>query len=334
MLFQNKTNVKMKKIILAVVCFALVQSCNESDNSKRVLSSSSGNINNLSVVIDNNLWESNVGEVIRNVLGDDVYGLPQDEPLFALRQMPTVVFTDFARKNRIVFKVEKGKEASTKYYENPFAKPQKLVLVTGMTDAEISNEIETNAKKIISEFKNEELKEKQRRIKKSLNKTTNIEKALGLTLNFPSAYRIATEDGKFFWLRRDIDTGTLNIMLYEIPIDAFSDGEEAILDVIKMRDSIGQKYIPGPSEGTFMLTDTAYTPFMQETIVDNKSTLETKSTWVVKGAFMSGPFINYAIKDEINKRYIIAEGFAYAPGVGKRDFVFELESIIKSIKIK
>ena len=324
----------MKKLIIAVVCLFFVISCNESENSKRILSSSSGNINVLSVVIDNNLWESKVGEVIRNVLGDDVYGLPQDEPLFTLRQMPTVVFTDFARKNRIVFKVEKGKEASTKYYENPFAKPQKLVLVTGMTDAEISNEIETNAKKIISEFKNEELKEKQRRIKISLHKNTSIEEVLGLTLNFPSAYRIAKEDNKFFWIRRDIDTGTLNFMLYEMPIDAFSDDEDAILDVIKMRDSIGQKYIPGPSEGTFMVTDKAYTPFMQETIVDNKPTLETKSTWVVKGAFMSGPFINYAIKDEINKRYIIAEGFAYAPAVEKRDLVFELESIIKSIKIK
>jgi hypothetical protein len=324
----------MKKLIIAVVCLFFVISCNESENSKRILSSSSGNINVLSVVIDNNLWESKVGEVIRNVLGDDVYGLPQDEPLFTLRQMPTVVFTDFARKNRIVFKVEKGKEASTKYYENPFAKPQKLVLVTGMTDAEISNEIETNAKKIISEFKNEELKEKQRRIKISLHKNTSIEEVLGLTLNFPSAYRIAKEDNKFFWIRRDIDTGTLNLMLYEMPIDAFSYGEDAILDVIKMRDSIGQKYIPGPSEGTFMVTDKAYTPFMQETIVDNKPTLETKSTWVVKGAFMSGPFINYAIKDEINKRYIIIEGFAYAPAVEKRDLVFELESIIKSIKIK
>ena len=324
----------MKKLIIAVVCLFFVISCNESENSKRILSSSSGNINVLSVVIDNNLWESKVGEVIRNVLGDDVYGLPQDEPLFTLRQMPTVVFTDFARKNRIVFKVEKGKEASTKYYENPFAKPQKLVLVTGMTDAEISNEIETNAKKIISEFKNEELKEKQRRIKISLHKNTSIEEVLGLTLNFPSAYRIAKEDNKFFWIRRDIDTGTLNLMLYEMPIDAFSYGEDAILDVIKMRDSIGQKYIPGPSEGTFIVTDKAYTPFMQETIVDNKPTLETKSTWVVKGAFMSGPFINYAIKDEINKRYIIIEGFAYAPAVEKRDLVFELESIIKSIKIK
>lgn len=316
------------------MCLVTVLSCEDSKNAKRILSASSGNINNLSVVVDNNLWEGKVGESIRNVLGDDVYGLPQDEPLFTLRQMPTVVFSDFARKNRIVFKVEKGKAASTKYYENAYAKPQKLVLVTGMTDTEIINEIETNAAKIVSEFKNEELKQKQKLIKKSLHKTKKIENALGLNINFPSAYRVAKEDDTFFWIRRDIDTGTLNIMLYEMPLDAFTEGDDAILDVIKMRDSIGEKYIPGPTEGTFMMTDNAYTPFMQETIVDNKHTLETKSTWIVKDAWMSGPFINYAIKDEINKRYIIAEGFAYAPAVEKRDFVFELEAIIKSIKIK
>ena len=123
-------------------------------------------------------------------------------------------------------------------------------------------------------------------------------------------------------------------MLYEMPIDAFVEGDEAINDVIKMRDSIGQKYVPGPTEGTFMITEEAYTPFMQEVILDNKPTLETKSTWTVKGAFMSGPFINYAIKDEINNRYVIAEGFAYAPAVSKRELMFELEAIIKSIKIK
>ena len=32
-------------------------------------------------------------------------------------------------------------------------------------------------------------------------------------------------------------------------------------------------------------------------------------------------------------RYVVAEGFAYAPSVSKRNYVFELESIIKSIKI-
>ena len=44
--------------------------------------------------------------------------------------------------------------------------------------------------------------------------------------------------------------------------------------------------------------------------------------------------LNYAIKDEINQRYIIFEGFAFAPSVGKRDYMFELEAIAKSIQIK
>ena len=49
---------------------------------------------------------------------------------------------------------------------------------------------------------------------------------------------------------------------------------------------------------------------------------------------MSGPFINYWIEDKANERYLIAEGFVYAPSVGKRDYIFELEAIIQSISIK
>ena len=63
-------------------------------------------------------------------------------------------------------------------------------------------------------------------------------------------------------------------------------------------------------------------------------TLETRGLWDLKNAFMSGPFINYAIEDKVNNRYIIAEGYVFAPSIAKRDYVFELESIIKSIAIK
>ena len=49
---------------------------------------------------------------------------------------------------------------------------------------------------------------------------------------------------------------------------------------------------------------------------------------------MGGPFINYAIEDKINNRYLVAEGYVYAPSLDKRQNIFELEAIIKSIKIK
>ena len=64
------------------------------------------------------------------------------------------------------------------------------------------------------------------------------------------------------------------------------------------------------------------------------TSFETKSTWEVKDAFMAGPFINYAIEDEVNNRLLVIEGFVFAPSMGKRDYIFELESIIKSIQFK
>jgi len=322
----------MNKILVLAISGLIFLGCQS--NNTVSLSPSSGNINNLSVVVDNDLWEGSVGENIRNIIGAPLYGLPQDEPLFSMRQMPTVVFSDFARRNRTVLKIEKGKEADTKFYEDTYAKPQKMVVISGQTNQEIINEIETNASKIISIFKAEEIKEKQRRISKSLHKNNNIEPDLGLTLNFPSAYRVATENENFYWLRRDIRTGTLNILIYEVPLDKISDSDQAINDVIKMRDSIGKMYVPGPLEGTYMITEESYTPFLSNTIIDNKPTYETRSTWEVKDAYMAGPFLNYAIKDEINQRYVIFEGFAFAPSVEKRDYVFEFEAIAKSIKIK
>jgi len=48
---------------------------------------------------------------------------------------------------------------------------------------------------------------------------------------------------------------------------------------------------------------------------------------------MSGPFVNYMFEDKANQRYVVIEGFAFAPSVAKRDYMFELEAIVRSIKI-
>lgn len=320
----------MKPIIILIISAVILSGCNS--NSKVALSASSGNINNLSVVIDNNLWEGSVGDNIRSLIGASLYGLPQDEPLFTLRQMPTSIFTGFVRKNRIVLKVVKGEEAGTQFYKDSYAKPQKMVVVSGFTNSEIIDQIKENADKIISVFKFEEIKEKQRRILKSINKNNNIETVLGVTMDFPSAYRVAKEEGDFFWLRRDIQTGTINFLVYEIPLNQIRQKDNPINEVIRLRDSIGKAHIPGPIEGTYMITEEAYTPAISKTLIGERNAYETRSTWQVKNAFMAGPFLNYVIKDEQKQRFVVFEGFVFAPSVGKRDYMFELEAIAKSIK--
>ncbi len=323
----------MKTVTVFLFSAFLFLGCNNSSKNQRIIPDSVGNINSLSIVAENQLWEGNVGETIRDILAAPLEGLPQDEPIFSMRQMQPLVFTDFARRNRTVLKIEKGKASGIEIKSDVYARPQTLIVISGETNKDIIEQLQTNSKKIIDAFTKEEIKEKQRRIKISLHKNTSIKEKMGLTLNFQSAYRIAKEEDNFFWIRKKSSAGSVDLMIYQVPIDAIRKGDSAVIDIVNIRNDIGKKHIIGENEGSYMITETAYAPYIFETIVDNKPAFETKGIWDMKNDIMSGPFINYAIEDKINNRYVILEGYAYAPSVGKRDYIFELEAIIKSVKI-
>ena len=48
---------------------------------------------------------------------------------------------------------------------------------------------------------------------------------------------------------------------------------------------------------------------------------------------MGGPVINFSVVDSINNRTLFFDGFVYSPGTEKASYVFEIEAIIKSLKI-
>lgn len=320
----------IKFLSIALVLF--IFSCNDKSSYQPA---SSGNINTLLVVVDNLLWEENIGESIRTIFAAPVQGLPNDEPLFSISQMPTQVFSGFATKNRIVLKIEKGKPAGTSINRDVLAKPQIIVVVSGKTNQEIIDQMEMNSEKIIETFKKEEIKEKQRRIRISLHDTKVIQDQLGIDIKFPTAYRIGTHENNFFWVRRDIATGNMDFMIYEVPLNQIHRSDSTTVgDIIKMRDSIGKAHIQSSVEGAYMITEEAYAPYVFDTTIDNKQAIETRGIWDMKNAFMSGPFINYAIEDKANNRYVVVEGYVFAPSVEKRDHIFELEAILKSVKIK
>ena len=324
----------MRYFLLSVLSLTLLMSCGDKKSNEKFLPDASGAINNVSVVTENDLWDGRVGEAIRNVLAKPIYGLPQDEPKFTISQIPTSVFSGFVTKNRTVLKIETNKEAGITISDNVYAKPQKVIVVSGKTKEEIIDVLKANETKIIDTFRNEELTERLRQMAKSPHNFETIKEKLGLTIEFASVYRKAKETDNFFWIRKDITTGTTNLMIYELPYDAIKRNDSVVNQIIKIRDSIGRAYIEGPVEGSYLITENAYTPFHGETIIDNKPTLETKGLWDVKNAFMGGPFINYAIEDKINKRWVVVEGFAFAPSVEKRNYMLELEAIIRSVKIQ
>jgi len=206
------------------------------------------------------------------------------------------------------------------------------------------NTLKANASKIIETFRNAELAERQRQMAKSPHSFEAIKEKLGLTIQFASIYELAKETENFFWFRKDITTGHSHIMIYELPFEAITRNDSTVNQIIKIRDSIGKQYFKGRLDGklnakgetisSYMTTENKYTPFHGETILDNKPTLETKGLWELTSDFMGGSFINYTIEDKVNKRWIGIEGFVFAPSVEKRNYMLELESIIKSVELE
>ena len=321
-------------LFLSLFVSLLFTSCQDSESKNAIiLANSSGNINNISVIIDNSMWEGSIGEALRKSLAAPVDGLPQEEPMFSLNQMPPEAFSGFVRKNRLFVKVENGESGRFKIFTDPFAHPQTGIVITGKDSNEIINQININSEEIVEALRNTEIKEKQRRINKSLKDDKKLKRTLGVSLKFPTAYRYALENDDFFWIRKDIPKGNMEILIYSVPLNQIDRDTSVVANIIKMRDSIGEAHIPGPLEGSHMITEEAYAPYLFNSKVDGKFAYETKGTWEVKNAFMAGPFINYAVRDSVNNRYIILEGFTFAPATAKRDNMFELEAILKSAKI-
>ncbi|WP_372754048.1 DUF4837 family protein [Mariniflexile sp.] len=334
----------MRNILFSAILLTVLVSCKDKKSSDdKIMMDSSGNINNVSVVLDNELWDGSIGDAIRSVLAAPIYGLPQDEPLFSISQIPPGVFSGFVTKNRTILKVEINKEPGMKISDNVYAQPQKVIVISGKSRQEIIDIINNNASKIVDTFRKEELAERMRQMNKSPHNYKTIQEKLGLTIQFPSAYRIAKSNDNFFWIRKEITTGTTNLLLFTVPYDYIKRNDSLVNQIIKIRDSVAKEYLRGRQDGeikangekieSFMTTENMYTPFVHETIINNKPTIETKGLWDLKADFMGGPFINYAIEDKINKRWVVVEGFAFAPSVEKRDYMLELEAIIRTVKI-
>ncbi|UZO81852.1 DUF4837 family protein [Aquimarina sp. ERC-38] len=326
----------MNKLFLLLSGLFLLIGCASDTKDKKkerqgAMAQSVGRINELSVVIETEAWKGALGDTIRKYFGAEVPGLPQEEPLFSMRQIPPSAFSGIARKNRTFLKVENASVTKVDYISNKFATPQLGVVITGKNLAEQSAIIREQIEQISEKLKAVETKEKQRRIAKSLEKLPQLESKFGLSLKVPSAYRIAREDDDFLWLRKDIPNGDMNLIIYEIPIDNTLSDTNTIADIIKIRDSVGSLKIPTDT-GSFV-TEEAYAPYLYHKEVAKRPTFVTKGTWEIKNRFLAGPFVNYMIKDTDKNRYVVLEGFILAPSSLKRDNMFELEAIIKSLRL-
>ncbi len=321
----------MKKalFLLLFISFFLT-SCVQKEENNSV--KTSGKINSISVIIDDQLWNGEVGDSLRNKFASPVTGLPEEEPLFTINQYPTKLLEGYMTNTRNIIVVKKGPKNNFEIVQNEFASPQNVFHISGKIAANILDQIEINAPTIIKKIRALEIEENQRIIDTAKIRTVAINKKFNIDLDIPKGYNQVLIKRKFIWYKKEISSGSTSILVYQLPIKSLKRGPNIINNIIKIRDSVVKLYIHGTIPRTQMITEDSYSPYLFHTNIKGKETYETKGTWELKNDYMSGPFINYSIIDRTNGRILVLEGFCYAPSKEKRDLMFELEAIIKSVQ--
>lgn len=322
----------MKKIISLVFILVFLTNCSDK-KPELTLAESTGKINHLLVVIKDTQWRGDIGDEIRKVLGSPVLGLPQPETQFNITQVAPEYFGSMFKTSRSVLQISIGKEDKFSIQNDVYSKPQRIIQIVGKDNISIARIIQKHQNELIAVFKNNDLFSTQKMLNKDLWEIKKLKtlNALGVQLNIPKKYRMVDDNGSFLWVRNPISSGSMNIIIYSVPILSEKDlkGDH----IVSMRDSIGKKYIPGGPKDSYMITEAAYSPHIFDVTLAGRKAFEVRGKWEVLGDFMAGPFLNYTVIDEKNNRLVVVEGFTYAPAVDKRDYMFELEAVLKTLKI-
>ena len=291
----------------------------------------SGAINTISVIIEDQLWNGEVGDSIRNKFASPVIGLPEEEPLFTINQFPIQLLEGFATASRSIIIVKKAAENKFEIKKNQYASPQNVFHISGKTAVEILQLLEEHSPEIIRYIKQAEISESQRINQKALLPAGLFKKQFQLSLQVPSNFEQVMRKPNFVWLKKNSISGSSSLLLYQLPLKTIRTSTVSAA-ILSMRNSIG-KYIQGTEPQTYMISETGYTPYFFKSTLDHRLAYETRGTWQLQNDYMSGPFINYTIVDSINKRLVVLEGFCYSPSKEKRDVMHELEAIMHSVHV-
>jgi len=319
----NKTH------FLLVLIPLLLLSCLKTDKQPQPVS---GKTNTISVIIDDQLWYGEVGDSIRNKFASPVWGLTQEEPLFTINQYPARLLEGFVTDSRSIIVVKKTNADKFEIIRSKTL-PHNTFRIYGKSVDDIICSIELNEAQIIKVIRDAEIQKIQEDNSKALLNPAILKNKFHINLQIPAGYEYMMHKKDFLWLKKDIISGNTSLLIYQIPLKRLKNKTNIVSNIVRMRDSIGYN-IKGREPNTEMITGEAYAPYFSTTTLDGKKTYETKGTWELKNDFMTGPFINYAIVDEVYGRILVIEGFCYSPSNQERDLMLELEAIIKSVKVE
>lgn len=316
--------------LLAIIGFIALTSCQTKQD---LLPNSGGKPGEVIVVIEKNVWNSSVGEQLKKTLMVDYPALPQDEPSFLLYPIPMANFNDIFQANRNIIKITFNPNSDSMFYRigrDRWAKPQLLVELVAKDIQQMTELIQKEGNNIKELMLSEERSRLMKVYEKFREKTLIVPlRKFNIDMIIPKGYRLNIDTTQFIWISAETPYMSQGLFVYSIPYTDTSQFQTNYL--ISVRDSVLKRYIPGPLDGTYMTTEHLYPFETKRFTLNNRFTAEIRGLWKVENDFMGGPFVLLATVH--NNNIIITEGYVYAPKDDKKNYVWQMEAILYSIKI-
>ncbi len=320
-----------------------------------VLPSSTGAADEIMFILPDNLNTSATKNAINQEFNKIYRVLPQQETIFNISKVDySIVNSLMYRFRNIVLIANTDQETpilamakdilSEKQFEdlkngkqqtfilkNIWSKPQNVIFIFGTDVDDLQANLAASSPGIIKHVTQTDL-EVYKKIAyiNGVNGKLNEQwlEYYNLTLDIPSEYKIAENEGSFVSLRKDIPKGMIFIYFDVINYSG------AVPDAnygITLRNERG-KYVSSSAPDSYMSTDSTLGFITTKAVKDNVIKYETSGLWRMENDFMGGPFINQYIIDEANNRVIMLDGFIFAPGENKKKrYMRQLEGIFSTL---
>lgn len=320
--------------IACTSCWKKTTSKKPSSDTNKVLPSNTGSVSELVLVISDELWSGKAGEIISDVLQENIKAIPQQEALFDIYNIEARDFSSIYKTHKNILWVSSSEKEAFERIDQMWSKDQLYIRLSNSTEEALINNLKEHIYTIRSWFVDKDQQRRLQKLKTSAHKEMQkqLQRSYELSITIPKGYQIASSEDNFIWLRKDSPKVNVvsNIWIHS---EAYHSPEQFNKkNLIALRDSIGKTHVEGSRPQSFMATEMLYDPDYK-LIKKEPYTIEMKGLWTMINDFLGGSYTAYAILDEEKQRIIYAEGFIYCPGERKRAHIFELEAILSGLEL-
>ena len=328
----------MKRIMWMLLVALMFAACSGEGEKKKVLVSSKGLPSELLLVVDKEVWNSDLQDSINSIVKAQVPGLMQVEELFRVTRIFSKDYeaTHTTFHTQLFVKVDKTLDKPLMgTRRNEYAKPQVELVVAAPSIDVLREYLMLNSDRIKEILLEAQIEKRVELLRKKYSKKVDddLKEVLGMTVHAPEHMKATKKAENFLWGGTNLLEKDLNLVVY-----IYDWHGEDIADVkhfASKRDSVMKGNIPGEREGQWMQTvREKEQPLVlcKERVLDGRKVLEARGLWEMRNGALGGPFVSISRIDTTAGKVIVGEGFVYSPSSDKRDLVRQMEATLRTLK--